>query len=61
MPINVVLKVKELAHELAPIMTALYNQSLNTGIIPVDWSTALVTPVFKKGSVHNPANYRPFP
>ena len=51
--------LKELSHELAPAFTALYNQSLTTGTIPTDWANAIVTPVYKKGSAQNPANYRP--
>ena len=51
--------LKELAWELAPLLTALYNQSLASGTIPDDWSRALVTPVYKKGDVHEPSNYRP--
>ena len=51
--------LKELHSELAPIMTALFNQSLSTGSIPSDWSNALITPVYKKGNVHVAANYRP--
>ena len=45
--------LKELASELAPVLAARFNQSLSSGVIPGDWSWALITPVFKKG------NYRP--
>ena len=38
--------LKELADELAPIITVLFNQSLETGAIPQDWSDALITPVY---------------
>ena len=51
--------LKELADELAPIITALFNQSLETGAIPQHWADALITPVYKKGNVHTVANYRP--
>ena len=51
--------LKELASELAPIMAALFNQSLSTGEVPDDWSNALISPVFKKGNVHLASNYRP--
>ena len=33
--------------------------SFTTGIFPSAWKTAKVIPVFKKGSRHEPANYRP--
>ncbi len=47
------------ATELAPMLTAIFRQSLNTGTLPEDWRTAYVTPIFKKGSRHLPENYRP--
>ena len=51
--------LKELATEITPVLTTLFNQSLSTGTIPHDWRSALVTPVFKKGNVHKASNYRP--
>ena len=51
--------LKELSTELALCLTALFNQSLEAGTIPDDWSKASISPVFKKGSVHDAANYRP--
>ncbi|XP_078617860.1 uncharacterized protein LOC144885679 [Branchiostoma floridae x Branchiostoma japonicum] len=51
--------LKELAGELAPLLAALFNQSLQHGSVPEDWTKAMVTPVFKKGGVHDPGNYRP--
>ena len=51
--------LKELAHELAPSLTALYNQSLSTQVLPEDWKRAFISPVYKKGCVHTPGKYRP--
>jgi len=34
--------------ELAPVLTVIFNQSLNTGELPNDWLIANITPVFKK-------------
>ena len=51
--------LKELADEVAPALTTLFQASLDTGIVPDDWRTALVTPVFKKGERYKPENYRP--
>ncbi|KAI8488562.1 hypothetical protein Bbelb_335910 [Branchiostoma belcheri] len=51
--------LKELAGELSPVLAALFNQSLQHGCVPEDWTKAMVTPVFKKGGVHDPSNYRP--
>ena len=51
--------LKEAAEELAPGLTFLFQISLDSGKIPTDWKSALVTPVFKKGNRSSPANYRP--
>ena len=51
--------LKELHHEIAPILTKIYRSSLSTGIVPNDWKTALVAPVYKKGPKYKPSNYRP--
>ena len=47
------------AQELTPALTFLFNQSYTTGIAPLKWKHVLVTGVFKKGSISDPANYRP--
>ena len=44
---------------LAPALSIIYNESLQTGVVPEDWRRANVTPIFKKGSKANPGNYRP--
>ena len=54
---NIVLK--ECATDLAPGLTAIYRLSLNSGTLPSDWRDALVSPVFKKGDIHQACNYRP--
>ena len=53
--------LKELANEIAPILTIiiLFNISYYTGTIPEQWKTAIVQPVYKKGSKYDAANYRP--
>jgi hypothetical protein len=51
--------LKTMAHELAPILAALYQQSLDTGSIPIEWLNANVTPIHKKGKRTDPQNYRP--
>ena len=51
--------LKELSHELAPGLCHLFQKSLDSGIVPSDWKTANVSPVFKKGQRYDPANYRP--
>ena len=51
--------LKAAAAELAPILTRLYQLSLDTGDVPEDWRGAWIVPVFKKGEKHKAANYRP--
>ena len=52
--------LKHCATEIAPILSRLFSQSLNTaGHIPHDWLTANVTPVCKKGDYGNATKYRP--
>ena len=48
-----------LAPELAPILYAIFTQSLDTGELPRDWSLANVAPIFKKGNRGLAENYRP--
>ena len=47
------------AWELAPILRFIFEQSLNTGNLPVEWTLANVAPIFKKGSKLQAVNYRP--
>ncbi|VDI06090.1 Hypothetical predicted protein [Mytilus galloprovincialis] len=51
--------LKEVHHEISPMISDLFNSSVNTGTVPNDWREALVTPVFKKGAKSKPENYRP--
>ncbi len=50
--------LKELATELAPIVTCIFNQSLHTGTLPQDWLSANVAPIYKKSNRHKAENYR---
>ena len=51
--------LKKMANVIAPILTAIFRKSYDSGIIPEDWKTANITPVFKKGKRSDAANYRP--
>jgi len=53
------LLLKELASELAPALTSLFNQSLQSGQHPEEWKLANVSPIYKKEDRHITANYRP--
>ena len=51
--------LKEEAAELAPSLTALFNKSLHDAILPLDWVSANVCPIYKKGDKQCVSNYRP--
>jgi hypothetical protein len=51
--------LKELAAEIAPILTIIFNASLKQQSVPDDWKTANITPIFKKGEKYRAENYRP--
>ena len=51
--------LKDSCHIIAPILTIIFNQSLKTGIFPVDWALARVSPIFKSGVKSEIGNYRP--
>ena len=51
--------LKELASELAPILTCIFRQSIETATLPSVWTKAFVAPVFKRGDRCVPSNYRP--
>lgn len=51
--------LKELAVDIAPVLTFIFNQSLTTGKLPPDWVKANVAPIFKKGNTNLAENYRP--
>jgi ribosomal protein L29 len=51
--------LKELKKELAEPLTIIYNKSLKEGVLPEDWKSAQITPIYKKGCKTDPGNYRP--
>ena len=40
-------------------LAALFQKSLDQGVLPEDWKTAAVVPIHKKGPKQDPGNYRP--
>jgi len=51
--------LKEVANEIAPALSIIFQASLDQGYLPDIWKTAAVVPIYKKGSRTNPSNYRP--
>ena len=51
--------LKDMANDLAPSLTLIYQASLQQGRIPDEWRKALITPIYKNGDRSCPANYRP--
>ena len=45
--------------ELGPVFAHLFQQSLDKGEIPKEWSLANICPLYKKGDRALPSNYRP--
>ena len=51
--------LRDAAAEIAPMLATIFQQTLDTGSIPKDWTNALVSAIYKKGKKDDPANYRP--
>ena len=51
--------LKTCASQLAPALTNIFQRSIDCRKLPSDWLNANVSPVYKKGDVHLPENYRP--
>ena len=51
--------IKLAADSLSAPFTKIYNQSIQTGVVPNILKVSQVTPVYKSGDVTNPRNYRP--
>ena len=48
-----------LKYTLCNNLSFLFTELFNEGVLPPVWLTSIITPVFKKGLVSDPANYRP--
>ena len=51
--------LKSCAGAVAEPLSCIFKASFESGVIPQDWKTASVVPIFKKGSRTDAANYRP--
>ena len=41
--------LKEMSHEIAPILSLMFQSSLHQGILPADWKSTNFISMFKKG------------
>jgi len=51
--------LKAAANPISFCLERIFQASLSTGIVPLDWRQANITPVFKKGERFKASNYRP--
>ncbi|PJG57315.1 hypothetical protein [Aeromonas cavernicola] len=51
--------LKEVAQEIVDALVIIFQNSLDSGLVPEDWRVANVTPLFKKGGREKTGNYRP--
>ena len=51
--------LKETASSIAPMITAIFNMSLSTGVFPDSWKSSLIVFLPKSGDLSNPSNYGP--
>ncbi len=51
--------LKEIADQISPALTSLFQASINQGTLPADWKSAFSVPLFKKGNRNKASNYHP--
>ena len=51
--------LKNCAHSLYTPLTELFNSSLSCSIVPMDWKSGTITPIYKGGNRSDVSNYRP--
>ena len=44
---------------ISPVLTCIFQKSLDTGVLPSHWRIANICPIYKKGDRSNANNYRP--
>ena len=50
---------KKISHVIAPILSELFNESIDSGVFPNKMKTGRVVPLFKEGDSTDILNYRP--
>ena len=51
--------LRELSEELSKPLFILFQKSLKESVVPMDWLSACITAIYKKGEKDIPGNYRP--
>ena len=51
--------LKTTAHEIAPVLQVIFQQSIDKDTLQQAWKEATISPMYKKECKSNPANYRP--
>jgi hypothetical protein len=51
--------LKLLADDLVLPISTIFRQSLESGRLPSDWKTAVISPIYKGGPRHSPNSFRP--
>ena len=46
--------LKETAYQMAPLLTFIFQSSLDQGQLPQDWKSASITLIYKKGNRTDP-------
>ena len=52
--------LRDYSDDISPMFQVIFQQSLDSGDVPLDWKTANVAAIYKKGDKHTTSNYRPF-
>ena len=61
-PDNITLTIlRTCAEQVVPLLQQIFQKSLNTDELPLDWQKSNISSIFKKGNRPDPANYRPAP
>ena len=51
--------LRSCAFAMAEPLSLVFERSFHTRLAPFDWMIADIVPIFKKGVINDPVNYRP--
>ena len=49
---------KQSIHVILPLLNSVCNRLFSSGMFPESWSKSVIIPLYKKGDVNNPENFR---